>query len=67
MNMNRRIISALALLFFTITPSVQAGNKGPAIGKNISQWQFGPLVSGEAPTSSYIKGKVVVLAYWGIQ
>ena len=67
MNIDRRIISTLALLFFAITPSVQARNNGPAIGKKFSEWTLGPLVSGEAPTSSYIKKKVIVLAYWGIQ
>jgi len=34
--------------------------------KKLSEWKFEDTVIGEKPTKSYLKGKVVVIEYWGV-
>ncbi len=67
---NLRIVRSLAVLpivLLAITSTSHAANNSSLIGKKLSSWKMGKLVSGEKPTPEYLKGKVVVIDYWGIQ
>lgn len=35
--------------------------------KTLSDWTFNKALSGAEPTEAYLRGKVVVLEYWGVQ
>jgi len=57
-------ISIFATLF--ITPLASAKGIDPA--KNtINDWTFGESLIGETVTKDSLKGKVVVIEYWGVQ
>jgi len=35
--------------------------------KKLSDFKFAETVVGEEPTNKYLKGKVVVIEYWGVR
>lgn len=55
------LLTAIAATLLAIIPlSLQAQDK------NISEWKFGKTVFGTDPTEDNLKGKVVVIEYWGV-
>lgn len=55
-------IKLIALSMMALLPlSLEAADE-----KKLSEWKFEDTVLGEKPTRSYLKGKVVVIEYWGV-
>jgi len=56
-------IKLIALSMMALLPlGLQAADEE----KSLSEWKFEDTIIGEKPTKSYLKGKVVVIEYWGV-
>ena len=53
------MVSAAALPLFADGPDLA--------DKTISDWSFGATVVGDEPTEANLKGRVVVIEFWGVR
>ena len=54
-------IAVLALLPLSLSA------KDTKDDKQLSEWKFSETVLGDIPTEENLKGKVVVIEYWGVR
>ncbi|MFT5906807.1 MAG: hypothetical protein ACI9E1_002419 [Cryomorphaceae bacterium] len=59
-----KLITTLAV---TMLAALSFNLKAADTDKKLSDFKFAETVVGEKPTKSYLKGKVVILEYWGVR
>ena len=62
--MDKIKILALSLLAM-LTLGIQAEDKEEK--RELSDWEFADTIVGDKPTNTYLRGKVVVIEYWGVK
>ena len=62
--LQRSILTAVVTML-TALPALAQDSRGPA--KNIESWSFGESLVGEPVDTKSLKGKVVVIEYWGVR
>ena len=64
--MNHKLPSLLVLWSVALVLPISAD--APDLnGKTLSDWTFSEALIGDKPTEENLKGKVVVLEYWGVR
>jgi hypothetical protein len=58
-----KLITTLAI---TIIAAASFNLVANGADTNLSDFKFSKTVVGEKPTDEYLKGKVVVIEYWGV-
>ncbi len=58
-----KLITALVATMLAVLPFSASAENGE---QNLSNWKFKETIIGEKPTAQYLKGKVVVIEYWGV-
>ena len=64
--MKNRSLTLLALLSVALVLPICA-DAPDLTGKTLSDWTFPEALIGDNPTEENLKGKVVVLEYWGVR
>ncbi len=65
--MNKKmLLSAIGACVVTLIGSLSA-EEPDLTGKTILDWTFPKAFSGDEPSEENLKGKVVVLEYWGVR
>jgi hypothetical protein len=59
-----KLITILAISLLAV---LSINLKAADTDKKLSDFKFAETVVGEKPTSKYLKGKVVVIEYWGVR
>ena len=57
----------LACLVGVMAPAGVSANPSPLIGKSLDNWTLPEASDGNTYTAKSMKGKVVVLDYWGVR
>ena len=62
-----KAITLASVMIFPMTNQALGKEKKKLPDHNLSEWTFGDTLFGDEPTKTKLKGKVVVVEYWGIK